>query len=204
VVVFADRDRSMGLVVDEIVDIVDARMKIELRSATPGLIGSAVIAGKATDVVDAGHYLAQAVNDWFGAERQVAFGQTQRTRRILLVDDSPFFRNLLQPLLSAAGYEVTTVEDAKAALQLREAGAEFDVIVSDIEMPGMNGFEFAKACRSGERWQGVPLVALTSHAAPEDLARGREAGFNDYVAKFDRDAILTALDSTLANLGEAA
>ena len=53
-----------------------------------------------------------------------------------------FFRSLLAPILTIAGYEVTVVECADEALSLREAGQEFDIIVSDIEMPGMNGFEF--------------------------------------------------------------
>ncbi len=118
---------------------------------------------------------------------------------MLLVDDSPFFRNLLTPLLSVAGYDVTAVENANDALALCEAGEDFDVIVSDIEMPGMNGFDFAEAVRHGSRWQRVPMVALSSHASPRDLDRGRIAGFNDYVAKFDRDALLYALQQTLTD-----
>ena len=116
---------------------------------------------------------------------------------MLLVDDSPFFRNLLTPLLSVAGYEVTAVESADRALALREQGEDFDVIISDIEMPGMNGFEFASAVRSDGRWQVVPLVALSSHATDKDFERGREVGFTDYVAKFDRDSLLETLAQTV-------
>ena len=116
---------------------------------------------------------------------------------MLLVDDSPFFRNLLTPLLSVAGYEVTTVESADRALSLCEAGQDFDVIISDIEMPGMDGFQFANTVKSTTRWQNTPLVALSSHATPRDLDRGRAAGFSDYVAKFDRDALLHTLSEAL-------
>jgi len=84
---------------------------------------------------------------------------------VLLVDDSPFFRNLLTPLLSVAGYDVTAVETASEAMALCEAGEDFDVIVSDIEMPGMSGFEFAQAVRHGSRWQHVPLVELAADEA---------------------------------------
>ena len=62
---FSDNGRSMGLVVDEVVDIVRDRMAIELSSARPGLLGSAIIAGKAVDVVDVSHFLTQAFTDWF-------------------------------------------------------------------------------------------------------------------------------------------
>ena len=198
VLVFSDRERSMGLVVDEIVDIVEEQLKIQLAVNQPGLIGTAVVDGKATDLIDAGHFLTQAFGDWFGALDEETFGEEERAKRVLLVDDSSFFLNLLTPLLSVAGYEVTSVESVDRALALREAGGAFDVIVSDIEMPGMNGFEFAEAVRSGGSWQETPMVALSSHATDKDFERGREVGFNDYVAKFDRDALLQTLAHTLA------
>ena len=198
VLVFTDRDRSMGLVVDEIVDIVEERMNIELHGERAGYLGSAVIAGKATDIVDAGYYLTQAFSDWFEAESVRDAGEGDG-RRVLLVDDSPFFRNLLAPLLNVAGYDVTTAESADAALELCNSGHEFDVIVSDIEMPGMNGYEFAAALREQGKWADTPLVALSSHATPSDLERGRQAGFRDYVAKFDRETLLDSLNQTLGH-----
>ncbi|MFA6019546.1 MAG: chemotaxis protein CheW [Rhodospirillales bacterium] len=194
VLVFSDHERSMGLVVDEIVDIVEDILKIEITVAQPGLIGTAVIAGRATDVIDAGFYLTQAFGDWFGVTKETsAFGEEQGGKRILLVDDSLFFRNLLTPLLSVAGFEVTAVEGVDKALALREQGASFDAIISDIEMPGLNGFQFAEAVRGDARWMTVPMIALSSHATEKDFERGRKVGFNDYVAKFDRDALLETL-----------
>jgi two-component system chemotaxis sensor kinase CheA len=198
VLVFADGDRSMGLIVDEIVDIVEEKLVVQLAADRPGLMGSAIIAGKATEVLDAGYFLTQAYKDWFGSSGNESFEEEHRAQRVLLVDDSPFFRNLLTPLLSVAGYEVIAVESATDALNLCEAGEDFDVIVSDIEMPGMNGFDFAAAVRRGTRWQELPLIALSSHASPRDLDRGRQAGFTDYVAKFDRDALLFTLHQSLS------
>ena len=162
-----------------------------------GYVGSAVINEKATDILDVGYYLTQAFKDWFGNEATESFGEATATR-LLLVDDSPFFRNLLQPLLSVAGYEVTCIESATAALELCEAGVDFDMIISDIEMPGMSGFEFAEAVKNDTRWSDVPMVALSSFATPKDLARGREVGFKDYVSKSDRDALVTTIHETLA------
>jgi two-component system, chemotaxis family, sensor kinase CheA len=197
ILVFADKEHTMGLVVDEIVDIVEDQLKIEVAVDRPGLIGSAIISGKATDLIDAGFYLTRAYHDWFGKHADGEFA-ADKGKRVLLVDDSPFFRNLLTPLLSVAGYEVTTVESADRALGLCEAGEDFDVIISDIEMPGMDGFQFASAVKSAGRWQNTPLVALSSHATPKDLDRGRAAGFSDYVAKFDRDALLHTLSEALS------
>ena len=196
ILVFADDDRSMGLIVEEIVDIVEDRINVQLKAEQPGLMGSAIIGGKATDVIDAGHFLSQAFGDWFGSGRtQVA---AEKPKKVLVVDDSPFFRNMLTPLLSIAGYEVTSAESADQALQMQEAGVEVDVIVSDIEMPGTDGFAFAEAVRSHGRWREKPMVALTSRTSPGDLDRGRVVGFSDYVAKFDRDSLLKSLSQTLA------
>jgi two-component system chemotaxis sensor kinase CheA len=200
ILVFTDGDRSMGLVVNEIVDIIEDRLNIELGSEKPGIFGSAIIADHATDIIDTGYYLSQAYGDWFDTKRhsQNGFDTAASKRKVLLVDDSAFFRNLLTPMLTVAGYSVTAVESAAQALSMRESGADFDLIISDIEMPEMDGFQFATSLRSGGNWVSKPIIALSSHSAPADMARGREAGFTDYVAKFDRDGLLQTLQDTFA------
>ncbi len=198
VLVFTDGSRSMGLLVDEIIDIVEERLSIEMTAKRQGVIGSAIVSGKSTDIIDTGQYLTQAYPDWFGAMDRGGPRAQDGGKRLLLVDDSPFFRNLLAPLLSTAGYEVTTAESADQALGLCEAGRDFDVIVSDIEMPGMDGFQFAETVRKNSRGQETPLVALTSRTAPQDIDRGRQVGFTDYIAKLDREALLRTLSETTA------
>jgi two-component system chemotaxis sensor kinase CheA len=199
VLVFTDHERSMGLIVEEVLDIVEDRLEVDIHSAArmEGTLGSAIISGKATDVIDAGYFLTMAFGDWFGAKDDVGVAVDASARRILLVDDSAFFRNLLTPLLSVAGYDVTAVESPSQAIELCESGTPFDAIVSDIEMPGMNGYEFATKMRGIERWSKLPIIALTSHAAPKDMERSHEAGFTDHVAKFDRDRLLVVLAQNL-------
>ena len=201
VLVFADQEHIMGLVVDEIVDIVEERLDVELTAKNEGRIGTAVVNGQATGVIDVTDYLTRAFGEWFKAGNGSVLHDHAGSRRVLLVDDSSFFRNLLAPVLSSAGYDVTTAEDAGSALELREGGESFDIIISDIEMPGMDGFQFATEVRNDERWQTTPIVALSSHTSSSDLSRGREVGFADYVAKFDRDALLNSLTQTLHSNG---
>jgi len=200
--VFSDAGRSMGLVVDEIVDIVEERLDIQVGSSeTTGVIGSAVVKGQATEIIDIGHFLPLAFEDWF---RRKEMKQEALTRTLLFVDDSPFFRNMLIPVLKAAGYDVTAAPGGEEALAVIKKGQKFDVIVSDIEMPGMNGFELAEAIRADARAANTPIIALSSLTSPASIERGRQAGFHDFVAKFDRQGLIAALKETSAEWAEAA
>jgi two-component system chemotaxis sensor kinase CheA len=195
--VFSDAGRSMALVVDEIVDIVDETLNIDVGSDREGVVGSAVIRGQATEILDVGHYLPLAYEDWFhGSDRKVS----QSARSLLFVDDSAFFRNMLSPVLKAAGYEVTAVASANDALALLKAGRRFDVLVTDLDMPGMDGFALAEAVREEAHLAGMPIIALSSYSSQESIERGREAGFHDYVAKFDRQSLVAALKEQTAEM----
>jgi len=204
IIVFTDRNHSMGLIVDDIDDIVEDRMSIEIGANKPGMVGSAVVAGKATDIIDIAHYLSQASEDWLRADAGSADSGSGKARRILLVDDSAFFRNLVTPLLHAAGYDVTAVSSADEALALCGAGQDFDVIVTDIEMPGTNGYELAETIRKGGKWASKPIVALSAHAPPSDVGKAQACGITDHVGKFDRDGLIRSLSQVVASVGEAA
>jgi len=194
VLVFSERERSLGVMVDAILDVVEERLEVKPGAAREGFLGSAVIAGKVTDVIDTAWWLQRAGGDWFGPN------EAKPAQRLLVVEDSAFFRELVVPALSAAGYAVTAVAQPAAALALREQGVPFDAIVSDIEMPGMDGFAFAQAVREGGPWAGLPMVALSGRADPAAMARAREAGFTDYVAKHDRGALTESLGACLATV----
>jgi two-component system chemotaxis sensor kinase CheA len=125
-------------------------------------------------------------------------------RTLLLVDDSAFFRNMLSPVLKAAGYEVTPVPSAQEALTLLKNGRTFDVLVTDLDMPGMDGFALAEAVREEARFANMPIIALSSHSSPESIERGREVGFHDYVAKFDRQSLVAVLKEQTADVNQAA
>src|SRR5512144_551963 len=188
--VFSDGSRSMALVVDEIVDIVDDTLNIQVASENPGVLGSAIVRGHATEIIDVGHFLPLAFEDWFRRkEHQIQ----HRPSSVLLVDDSPFFLNMLTPVLQAAGYVVTTAASARDALALLGEGQAFDVAITDIEMPDMDGFQFAESVRGDPRIGNLPIIALSSVVSPEAIERGRRVGFHDYVAKFDRQGLIAAL-----------
>ena len=197
VLVFSDQGRSMGLAVDEVVDIVRDRMAIELTSERASVLGSAIIAGKATDIVNIGHYLTLAFSNWFDGTVEA---QLTAQRRALVVDDSAFFRNLIVPQLRAAKWNVTSAINGAEALRILEAEKPFDIVISDIEMPEMGGLDFAQAVRRDARFQTLPMIALSSHANANDVEQGRAAGFDEYLSKADQPH----LPENLARAMEAA
>jgi len=84
------------------------------------------------------------------------------------------------------------------------SGQQFDAILTDIEMPDMNGFEFAETIRADQRLGLMPIIALSSMISPAAIERGRQAGFHDYVAKFDRPGLIAALKEQTAEINQAA
>ena len=81
---------------------------------------------------------------------------------------------------------------------------KFDAILTDIEMPDMNGFEFAETIKADQRLHAMPIIALSSMISPAAIERGRQAGFHDYVAKFDRPGLIAALKEQTAEMNQAA
>ena len=201
ILVFADDGRSMGLVVDEIIDIVEERLHIEVAGSSDGILGSAVIKGQATEVIDVGHFLPMAFADWFSRKEM---RPSMLAQSVLLVDDSAFFRNMLAPVLKAAGYKVRVAPNAQEGLVALRSGQSFDVVLTDIEMPDMNGFEFAETIRADAHLASMPIIALSSLVSPAAIERGRQAGFYDYVAKFDRPGLIAALKEQTAEMNRQA
>ncbi len=201
ILVFSDQGRSMGLAVDEIVDIVEDKLDIEVGGHRPGVLGYAVVKGNTTEIIDVGHFLPQAFEDWF-RRRDVARGRLARA--VLLVDDSAFFRDMLAPLIKAAGYHVVAVGSAAEALEALQSGTRFDLVVTDVEMPDMDGFAFAEAMRALPNSARLPIIALSAMFSNEAIQRGRAAGFHDFVAKFDRAGLIAAIKEQSADVNEAA
>ena len=201
-VVFSDGERAMGLVVDEIVDIVEDRLDIEITAERSDLIGSAVLRGRATDIINIAHFLPLAYDDWARGPRKAE----KRSATLLLVDDSAFFRDMLTPVLKAAGYAVIAASSAEQALAALQSNPRIDVVVTDLEMPGRSGFDLVAAMRGADqRLARLPVVALSGSIGADAVDRARALAINDLVAKFDRSGLVAALaEINTITLAEAA
>ena len=93
---------------------------------------------------------------------------------------------------------------AEEGLSVLRSGQSIDVVLTDIEMPDMNGFEFAETIRSDSNLGSMPIIGLSALVSPAAIERGKLAGFHDYVAKFDRPGLIAALKEQTAELARAA
>jgi two-component system chemotaxis sensor kinase CheA len=113
------------------------------------------------------------------------FDEAPTTRRpILVIDDSLTTRTLEQSILETAGYAVEVAASAEEGLQ-KAAHGSYGLFLVDVEMPGMDGFEFIRTVKSNPELRMVPCILVTSRSAEEDKAKGRDAGAADYVVKGD-------------------
>ena len=181
---------SVGLVVDEILDIVEDFLDIEIASVSPGVIGSARIAGAVVEVIDISHFVKAARPDAY------ARGIVSRFS-VLLVDDRLFFRDMLAPLLAAAGYQVTTASSGRDALFMLSRGAIFHAIVTDTDMPDMDGYTLAREIKRNLRHAAIPVIALAANTAPIVDEAAAASGMCGVVGKFDRAALLAMLRTHL-------
>lgn len=116
------------------------------------------------------------------ADEHSSVNDSEKTRRALVVDDVSDVTDMLSVLLTHAGYEVSTASCASDAIALAREN-RFDMIISDIGMPEMNGYELAEALRSLPAYKAVPMVAVTGYSMFDDRDRSLNAGFNEHVTK---------------------
>jgi len=128
----------------------------------------------------------RALNGPLNASRPARAGRgKRRTRgrsRILVVDDVPDVTEMISLFLKHAGYQVTTADSAQAALRLARAEA-FDMVISDIGMPQMNGYELAGELRALHKYKDIPMIAVTGYSEYDDRGRAVNAGFNIHLTK---------------------
>lgn len=117
------------------------------------------------------------------------------TIRVLTVDDSASMRALLRSALSSRGYQVSQAEDGVAALEwLADNGSDIDVIVTDINMPRMDGFGLIEALRGQSRFRDCPILVLSTESSDEKKARARNAGATGWIVKpFDPEKLASAV-----------
>src|SRR5262249_4680080 len=120
-------------------------------------------------------------------------------RRILVVEDSRTQAEELRFILEAAGFTVTVASSAERAL-VEFAASDFDLVLSDIVMPGLSGYDLCRKLKADPARGNVPAVLLTTLNDPMDILQGLDCGADNYITKpYDKDALLERLDYCFAN-----
>ena len=205
IVVFSVRQREIGLIVPHLQDIRPISTNVDtVTFRESGVIGSLEVDSRATRLLDLYELTRLAHPDWFaevgsrpsdGAAGAAPDQPADSKARILLAEDSGFFRKQVSGFLMEAGFDVVDCEDGQIAWDtLRHRGEEFDIVVTDIEMPNMDGCQFARRIKDDPSLAHLPVIALTSLASEEDMQRGMESGIDDYQVKLDRERLMTSVE----------
>jgi two-component system chemotaxis sensor kinase CheA len=202
VLVLGHGEQRIGFAVDRIVDeqeVVVKRLRRPLVRVR-NVAGATVLgSGQVAPVLDLADLLKSARRA--GASPRFAtpaLAPASRRPHILVAEDSITSRLLLKGILEGAGYGVRTAPDGLEAFALLRQH-RFDLLVSDVEMPGMNGFELATRVRAEDRLKEVPIILVTALETPRDRERGLDAGANAYLVKsnFDQSDLLSTIERLL-------
>lgn len=161
--VFARGDQALGMLIGEIVDIVETAAQPEINSAGGLTLGSLIVMDQAADLIDVDAYWRRAFDAASAAEdgqpAALIDGPIPGLKRLLIIDPSAFTQLLLGPLLARAGYAVTAAPDAEGALAHHDASEVFDLILADLQPSRAR--EFARILAGAEQWHATPLLSLT-------------------------------------------
>ncbi|WNJ92049.1 chemotaxis protein CheW [Bosea sp. 685] len=201
-VIISDGELILGLAVDAIVDIVDEVLDVEIASMIDrGVIGSAIIRGRATDILDLAHYLPKDDPGWLSGRRSDA--RPIDAAQILLVEPSDFLREMLSPVLKASGRQIAFASDFETATRLAAHEAMTCVLI-DLDRTPDAAYAFAAALRASESGDRLRILGLTSLATPELHMRAAQVRLDEVIAKFDRRALLSELAEYKSGMRQAA
>lgn len=203
-VIFAFNHQDVAVIVPNLNEICDLPTNIDTRTfREPGVIGSIVVDKCAIRLLDVFELAAKALPQLAQVPTTSVSKQSPQAYRILLAEDSGFFRAQVCAFLESKGYEVIGCEDGEDAWNtLHEADPPIDLVLTDIEMPNLNGFQLCERIRASE-FEHLPVIALTSLAGEADVEHGRLVGIDDYQVKMDRDRLLSTVARLLKNTSPA-
>ena len=197
IVVLGTGGRRVAFGVDEVLNEQDVLVKdlgrqlVRVRNvAAATVLGT----GRVVPILNVSDLMKSAVRVSSAARMAPVAQQPEERKSVLIVEDSITSRTLLKNILETSGYEVQTAVDGADAFTALKTG-EFDLVVSDVDMPRMNGFELTAKVRADKKLSEMPVILVTSLESREDRERGIDVGANAYIVKssFDKSNLLEAI-----------
>ncbi len=197
VIVVQVEDQLFGLEVDQIIDVLSTRDFLdESLSSHEAIFGNLVTQDEIVVVVD----VARVVDFAFPTKGGVSASIEARAKKILLIEDTESIRNKIAEELVENGFDVVVAFDGIDGLKrIAEKKGVFDLIISDIEMPRMNGFDFAKKVRTISALKSTPLIAFTTKNSPADVQQAKDSGFTTYLEKSKGKLLPLLVNECLTN-----
>ena len=196
-IVLASATRAVAIACDRVVG--DRELVVKslgpLLGGTPGYLGAGILEdGRVALILDPNRLLELPSRG--AAPVAVETAATGATPLVLVVDDQFSVRQLQRSILEAAGYQVETAKHGREALERLGAGPEVDMILTDLQMPEMDGIELLRAVRADRQHESLPVAIVTSNGSEEDRRRGVEEGADAYIVKseFDQRALLETIE----------
>jgi two-component system chemotaxis sensor kinase CheA len=198
VIVFVVADREVGLLAMGPVDAQEINLTIDGTTLRQdGIMGSAIINDQTTLLVDIFEIVKALNPQWFVAP-EVPQNEEGEAPTILFAEDSSFFRNQVKGSMEKEGFNVIEAEDGVIAWDLLQENADkVTLVVTDIEMPNMDGFSLTKHIKESPAFSHLPVIALTTLAGDEDIAQGKKVGIDDYQIKLDREKLMNSIHNFL-------
>ena len=205
VVVFDCAGRTIGLLVAEPLDMIETRLALDtVTLRQPGIAGSALLNGRTILMLDIFELADTVRRRWpeSKALEPVPLLPSGHGGTVLIAEDSDFFRGQIRRLVEAVGYKVLEAEDGQAAWEMLDRHAnEISVVTTDVEMPRLDGLGLTKRIRADSRFARLPIIALSSLASEEDMARGLAMGVSEYQVKLDQDQLLESIGKAVNGQG---
>ncbi len=200
VIVFELGREATGLLTAEPLDIAEAALTLDRRTLRqPGIAGSVILKQRTTLMVELSELAGVAARP---EEAEIAApaapgalpARDGKKPTVLLAEDSDFFRTQLRRLIESVGCNVLAAEDGQAAWELLEQHAgEVELVTTDIEMPRMDGLALTRRIRTDARFEGLPVIAVSTLAGEEEIARGMAAGVTEYQIKLNQDDLARSI-----------
>lgn len=188
---FTERDKTCAMLCSSIVDTFETTLEIEEGLYThPAILGHKIINEKTVLFIDVYRVIEMYDPEWFVVRTK---GEMPLRKRLLIAEDSPFFRNMMKNYLEASGFEVISVENGKEALEKLRQGERVDLILSDIEMPEMDGFDLIRNLKEHPEFSKIPVIVVTALAGEEIKRKVFELGAEGYEVKLDRGRVLETI-----------
>jgi len=196
-IVVGIRGKNYGLIVKEILDISIDDVKLSNNAVDrEGILGTVFIGEDTVSVIDLYSILSLQSFGKKTIKTHISDSdpdRVERRKKILLVDDSAMYRQMESDVLFEKGYDVDVANHGKHGLELLEK-SEYDLLITDIEMPVLDGFLFAKKIREESNQKKIPIIALSTKATEVDIENGKAHGFDYHLEKFNKEEVLKLVE----------